>query len=106
MPPIFVGFLARAGSLEGPTPDIYLRIVVAVKPSDSPEFNAERIACELATATLLILLPESTVAEPIGRLSLEEAKKYGQPQIERPFEQGTVYVYEISDFALDADNTG
>ena len=41
----------------------------------------------------------------MGRLSLEEAKKYGQPQIERPFEQGTVYVYEISDFALDVGKT-
>jgi hypothetical protein len=103
MPPIFVGFLVRVGALGGPTPDIYLRIVVAVKPSDSSEFNPERIACELATATLSILLPESTVAEPMGRLSLEEAKKYGQPQLERPFEQGMVYVYDHNDFSLDAD---
>src|SRR5260370_7916655 len=99
MSPIFVGFLARAGSLEGPTPDIYLRIVVAVKPSDSPEFNAERIACELATATLLILLPKSTVANPIGRLSLEEAKKYVQPQIKPPFHHRTANVHQIHNLA-------
>ena len=103
MPPIFVGFLVLSSSVEGTTPAVCLRLIVAVKPSDSPEFNPERIACELATATLLILLPESTVAEPMGRLSLEEVNKYGQPQIERPFEQGMVYVYDHNDFSLDAD---
>jgi hypothetical protein len=100
MPPIFVGFLVRAGSLEGPTPDIYLRIVVAFKPSDSPEFNGERIAAELATATLLTLLPEYARIRSMGRLSPEEVKECGQPQIERPFEQGMVYVYELSDNSL------
>jgi hypothetical protein len=100
MPPIFVGFLVRSSSVEGTTPAVCLRLIVAVKPRESPEFNGERIAAELARATLLTLLPENAGIRSMGRLSPEEVKECGQPQIERPFEQGMVYVYELSDNSL------
>ena len=94
MYPIFIGFLVQSSFVNKPRSNVPLRLVVAVKPSENPTFNAEAVADDLATVALFTMFLGDTHLKSIGRLAYDAVSSYGDPIVSRGYESGMVYVYE------------